>query len=103
MFNYKSLLAVTLAALSSVALAAPAKRGAVRCIIPSEYLPSLTPSPMQDVSASIEVCTSASATGCVTVPVVSGDCVNLTEGLSFLNKEITVAVIPGGFVCTFFQ
>ncbi|KAJ7478477.1 hypothetical protein FB451DRAFT_1242101 [Mycena latifolia] len=83
MFNKKSLLALTLVALSSVTSAAPA-----------------TPTP--DVSASIVVCSSV-GTGCVTLPVVSDSCLNLTGGLSFLNKEITTAQIPGGFICTFFQ
>ncbi|KAJ7784024.1 hypothetical protein B0H14DRAFT_2474120 [Mycena olivaceomarginata] len=36
-------------------------------------------------------------------PTVSDTCVNLTGGLSFLNKEISTATVPGGFVCTFFQ
>ncbi|KAJ6562554.1 hypothetical protein B0H19DRAFT_943385, partial [Mycena capillaripes] len=40
---------------------------------------------------------------CVAVPVVSDDCVNLTGGLSFLNKEISNSLVPGGFICTFFQ
>ncbi|KAJ7889485.1 hypothetical protein B0H14DRAFT_2336675 [Mycena olivaceomarginata] len=30
-------------------------------------------------------------------------CINLTGGLSFLNKEISTATVPGGFICTFFQ
>ncbi|KAJ7478516.1 hypothetical protein FB451DRAFT_1557134 [Mycena latifolia] len=83
MFNTKSLLALTLAALSSVTSAAPA-----------------TPTP--DTSASIVVC-STEGTGCVTLPVVSDSCINFTGGLSFLNKEINTAQIPGGFICTFFQ
>ncbi|KAJ7704246.1 hypothetical protein B0H14DRAFT_3903635 [Mycena olivaceomarginata] len=29
--------------------------------------------------------------------------INLTGGLSFLNKEISTAVVPGGMICTFFQ
>ncbi|KAJ7436412.1 hypothetical protein FB451DRAFT_1417460 [Mycena latifolia] len=83
MFNAKSLLALTLVALSSMTSAAPA-----------------TPTP--DASVSIVVCTSV-GTGCVTLPVVSDSCLNLTGGLSFLNKEISTAQIPGGFICTFFQ
>ena len=57
---------------------------------------------IQDASVTIQVCSSV-GTGCVTIPVVSDDCVNLTGGLSFLNKEITTAAVPGGFICTFFQ
>ncbi|KAJ6470436.1 hypothetical protein C8R45DRAFT_875215, partial [Mycena sanguinolenta] len=55
-------------------------------------------------SATIEVCTGSlnPASGCVTVPVVSDSCVNLTGGLSFLNKEISSALIPNGFICTDF-
>ncbi|KAJ7431188.1 hypothetical protein B0H11DRAFT_2210464 [Mycena galericulata] len=86
MFHYKFLLSLTLVALFSVASAVPAnlkKRGT-------------------DESASVVVCSSPS-TGCVAVPVVSDDCVNLTGGLSFLNDEITTTEVPGGFVCTFFQ
>ncbi|KAJ7342560.1 hypothetical protein DFH08DRAFT_703980, partial [Mycena albidolilacea] len=40
---------------------------------------------------------------CAPVPTVSDTCVNLTGGLSFLNKEISTATLPSGFVCTFFQ
>ncbi|KAJ7478476.1 hypothetical protein FB451DRAFT_1242100 [Mycena latifolia] len=83
MFNTKSLLALTLVALSSVTSAAPA-----------------TPTP--DASVSIVVCTSV-GTGCVTLPVVSDSCINFTGGLSFLSKELTTAQVPGGFICTFFQ
>ncbi|KAJ7438019.1 hypothetical protein B0H11DRAFT_2106036, partial [Mycena galericulata] len=56
-----------------------------------------------DESASVEVCSGTPPVGCVTVPVVSDDCVNLTGGLSFLDGEISGAVVPDGFVCTFFQ
>ncbi|PPQ83901.1 hypothetical protein CVT25_000696 [Psilocybe cyanescens] len=50
----------------------------------------------------VEVCTGNIGTGCVTIPVVSDSCVNFTGGLSFLNKESSAVVVPGGFVCTFF-
>ncbi|PPQ87406.1 hypothetical protein CVT25_008125 [Psilocybe cyanescens] len=50
----------------------------------------------------VEVCTGNVGTGCVTIPVVSDSCVNFTGGLSFLNKESSAVVVPGGFVCTFF-
>ncbi|KAJ6529805.1 hypothetical protein B0H19DRAFT_1274193 [Mycena capillaripes] len=84
MFNSKALLTGALLALFSVASAAPAK-------------------PIADASVTITICSGGPSVGCVTVPVVSDSCVNLTGGLSFLNKEITTAVIPGGFICTFFQ
>ncbi|KAJ7362403.1 hypothetical protein DFH08DRAFT_322952 [Mycena albidolilacea] len=83
MFNSKALLASTLATLFCFASATPVKPGT-------------------DASATIQVCTSV-GTGCVNLPVVSDDCINLTGGLSFLNKEISTATVPGGFICTFFQ
>ncbi|THU76387.1 hypothetical protein K435DRAFT_688774, partial [Dendrothele bispora CBS 962.96] len=39
---------------------------------------------------------------CVAIPVVSDECINFTGGLTILNKEISWAVIPDGFVCTLF-
>ncbi|KAJ6470447.1 hypothetical protein C8R45DRAFT_424034 [Mycena sanguinolenta] len=56
-------------------------------------------------NATLEVCSgSVSApTGCVTVPLVSDTCIDLTGGLSGLNKEISSAVVPHCFVCKFFQ
>ncbi|KAJ6576679.1 hypothetical protein DFH09DRAFT_1150004, partial [Mycena vulgaris] len=41
--------------------------------------------------------------GCIPIPVVSDACVNLTGKLSCLDKEISNAQVPGGFVCTFFE
>ncbi|KAJ7753234.1 hypothetical protein B0H16DRAFT_776158 [Mycena metata] len=81
---YKTLFASTLAAVLTLAAAAPAK-----------------PSP--DIPATIEVCTGNCPTGGVIIPVVSDSCINLTGGLTFLNKEISGAIVPAGFVCTFFQ
>ncbi|KAJ6576677.1 hypothetical protein DFH09DRAFT_1149997 [Mycena vulgaris] len=72
---------------------------------------SATPTPSSAVKPAplaapiITVC-SGSITprnGCVDIPVVSAACINLTGGLSFLNKEISNAQVPGGFVCTFFE
>ncbi|KAJ3897998.1 hypothetical protein F5879DRAFT_813243, partial [Lentinula edodes] len=40
---------------------------------------------------------------CVTIPVVSDVCTDLTGGLSFLNQEISVIVVPDGFVCSFYE
>ncbi|KAJ6540511.1 hypothetical protein B0H19DRAFT_1313190 [Mycena capillaripes] len=84
MFNSKALLTSAVLALFSVASAAPAK-------------------PIADASPTITVCSGGPGVGCVTVPVISASCINLTGGLSFLDKEITTAVVPGGFICTFFQ
>ncbi|KAF7369533.1 HET domain-containing protein [Mycena venus] len=83
MFNSKALLTSTVAALFCFVSASPVKPGT-------------------DVGATIQVCTSV-GTGCVTLPVVSDECIDLTGGLSFLNKEISTADVPGGFICTFFQ
>ncbi|PPQ97237.1 hypothetical protein CVT26_000763 [Gymnopilus dilepis] len=55
-----------------------------------------------DLSPNAQVCTGP-LTGCITIPISSDDCTSFTGGLSFLNKEVTEAVIPDGFVCTFFE
>ncbi|KAJ7576027.1 hypothetical protein C8J56DRAFT_1164404 [Mycena floridula] len=59
----------------------------------------------EQASPTIIICSGSvsPAQGCVTTPVVSASCVNLTGGLSFLDKEISGASIPAGFVCTFFE
>ncbi|KAJ7585989.1 hypothetical protein C8J56DRAFT_889555 [Mycena floridula] len=51
-------------------------------------------------SATITVCSGSisPAQGCVTVPVVSASCINLTGGLTFLDKEISSASVPAGFL-----
>ncbi|PPQ97340.1 hypothetical protein CVT26_006574 [Gymnopilus dilepis] len=56
-----------------------------------------------DLSPSAQVCTGSATTGCITVTISSDSCINFTGGLSFLNKEVSTAVIPDGFVCTFFE
>ncbi|KAJ7588787.1 hypothetical protein C8J56DRAFT_1164497 [Mycena floridula] len=43
------------------------------------------------------------AQGCFTFPLIGGSCVNLTGGLAFLNKQLSAARFPSGFVCTFFE
>jgi hypothetical protein len=58
---------------------------------------------IQDTPVTVTVCTGGPGVGCASIPTVSDSCVNLVGGLSFLNKEITTATVPGGFVCTFFQ
>ncbi|KAF9536821.1 hypothetical protein CPC08DRAFT_824764 [Agrocybe pediades] len=55
-----------------------------------------------DSSATITVCADVGA-NCVGLPVVSDSCLDFTGGLTFLNKAVSSAVIPGGFVCTFFS
>ncbi|KAJ7611198.1 hypothetical protein FB45DRAFT_941252 [Roridomyces roridus] len=86
MFNSKALLAITLVALISTVSASPMQQRSAKA------------------TTTVTVCTDANAvSGCVGIPVVSDDCVNLTGGLSFLNQEISAAIVPGGFVCTFFE
>ncbi|KAJ7738900.1 hypothetical protein B0H14DRAFT_2991405 [Mycena olivaceomarginata] len=85
MFNSKALLASTLMALASFAAATP--------IGPSTVC----------ARATVTVCSGGVGVGCAAIPTVSDTCVNLTGGLSFLNKEISTVTVPGGFVCTFFQ
>ncbi|KAJ7585982.1 hypothetical protein C8J56DRAFT_112857 [Mycena floridula] len=41
--------------------------------------------------------------GCVDIVVASDNCINLTGGLTFLNKEISSASVPAGFACTLFE
>ena len=59
----------------------------------------------QDASPDATVCTGAASAdhGCVNIPISSDTCINFTGGLTFLNKEVSSAVIPDGFVCTFFE
>ncbi|KAJ7467885.1 hypothetical protein B0H11DRAFT_2284330 [Mycena galericulata] len=87
MFNYESVL--TLVALVSSAWAAPAPIAYVQNRVAED--------------PSVLLCYSVVPTLCVTTPVVSDDCVDMTGAFSFLNKEIAGAVIPNGFICTFFQ
>ena len=39
---------------------------------------------------------------CITIPLVTDDCIDLTGSLSVLEKRISSAIIPEGVVCTFF-
>ncbi|KAJ7611191.1 hypothetical protein FB45DRAFT_1065882 [Roridomyces roridus] len=83
---FKSVLAITLVAVAS---AAPnnMERSAAATTTVTVCSGSLNP-----------------ANGCVSIPVVSGSCIDLSQGgLSFLNKEISNAQVPGGFICTFFE
>ncbi|KAJ7491351.1 hypothetical protein B0H11DRAFT_1719005 [Mycena galericulata] len=88
----------TSAAPANVQNRAAVRRSASQNVHTSDYLLTI-----QDESASVQVCSGFAPTGCVTVPVVSDSCVDLTGGLSFLDEEISGAVVPDGFVCTFFQ
>ncbi|KAJ7588627.1 hypothetical protein C8J56DRAFT_1025910 [Mycena floridula] len=59
----------------------------------------------EQASTTITVCTGTiiPAQGCATIPIVSDSCLNLKGGLSFLNKAISTAEVPTGFVCIFFE
>ncbi|KAJ6470494.1 hypothetical protein C8R45DRAFT_1015772 [Mycena sanguinolenta] len=84
MFNFKALLTTALVATLSVTSASPVKAS-------------------PDVTPSITVCTSVEETGCLTIPIVSSACIDLTGGLAGFNQEISLAIIPDGFICTFYQ
>ncbi|KAJ7602767.1 hypothetical protein FB45DRAFT_965018 [Roridomyces roridus] len=58
-----------------------------------------------NVSPDVIVCTDTlnSPQGCMTISVVSDACIDLNDTLSHLDKQISSALIPGGFVCTFFE
>ncbi|KAJ3859245.1 hypothetical protein EV359DRAFT_86638 [Lentinula novae-zelandiae] len=57
----------------------------------------------QLVPATITACSGLPSNGCVTIPVVSDVCTDLTGGLNFLNQEISAVVVPDGFVCSFYE
>ncbi|KAF7340870.1 hypothetical protein MSAN_02116500 [Mycena sanguinolenta] len=93
---------------SAAATAIPVKRSAAATATPIKRSAAATATPIgrsADASPSVEVCTGSlsPANGCVTIPVVSDECVDLNGGLSFLNKEISNALVPDGFICTFFE
>ncbi|KAJ7769776.1 hypothetical protein B0H14DRAFT_2967297 [Mycena olivaceomarginata] len=81
MFNSKALLVGTLAALASIAAATPV-------------------GPVTDVPVTVTVCSGGPGVGCAPVPTVSDTCVNLTGGLSFLNKENLDRDCARDFGCT---
>ncbi|KAF8205346.1 hypothetical protein K438DRAFT_1818969 [Mycena galopus ATCC 62051] len=89
MLNTKTLIFWTLAAVLSPGSATPVNLG----------------TSIQYDNVTVEVCSEGgdSAIGCVIIPVVSDDCINLTGGFSGLNKEISAAVVPDCFICKFFQ
>ncbi|KAF9441579.1 hypothetical protein P691DRAFT_791116 [Macrolepiota fuliginosa MF-IS2] len=89
MFNKITSFVTTALVVSGVALAAPR----------STNLEARA----EQASPNIQVCTGAVGVGCITIPISSPSCISFTQGLSFLNKEVSSAVVPGGFVCTFFE
>ncbi|KAJ7279384.1 hypothetical protein C8J57DRAFT_1464810 [Mycena rebaudengoi] len=66
---------------------------------------ALAVGPTPDVGSTLTVCSGSlnPRNGCVDIPINSDDCHSLTGGLSFLNDEISNALVPAGFVCTFFD
>ncbi|KAJ7704245.1 hypothetical protein B0H14DRAFT_2548139 [Mycena olivaceomarginata] len=52
---------------------------------------------IQEIPVTVTVCTGGVGVGCAAIPIVSDTCVNLSGGLSFLNKQIATAIIPGAF------
>ncbi|TFK35299.1 hypothetical protein BDQ12DRAFT_759922 [Crucibulum laeve] len=67
---------------------------------------SATPTALESrASPTVTVCTGSlqPANGCVTIPIVNESCVKFKGGLTFLNKKVSNALIPGGYVCTFFK
>ncbi|KAF8868257.1 hypothetical protein CPB84DRAFT_1858232 [Gymnopilus junonius] len=76
--------------------------GAVTFAVPSPA-PNALQGRKNELSPDAKVCTGNANNGCVTIPISADDCVNFTGGLGFLNKEVTTAVLPDGFVCTFFE
>ncbi|KIM36025.1 hypothetical protein M413DRAFT_449467 [Hebeloma cylindrosporum] len=55
-----------------------------------------------EIAPTVQVCSGAvGASGCISIPVVSDACINFIGGHTFLNKEVSAVVVPGGFVCTF--
>ncbi|KAJ6493894.1 hypothetical protein C8R47DRAFT_1117754 [Mycena vitilis] len=74
---------------------------AVACAYMASAIPS---SPGPRVPPTVTLCTGSLGNGCVDIPVVTNGCgVNFTGGLAFLNKAVSAANIPGGYVCTFFK
>ncbi|KAJ7707492.1 hypothetical protein B0H17DRAFT_1032865 [Mycena rosella] len=89
--------------LSAKAILTALALAAVSTATPTAATAAVVPTPL--TPATITVCSGESGppTGCLTISVVSDSCVNLTGGLSFLNKEISWTQVPAGFVCTFYE
>ncbi|KAK7435113.1 hypothetical protein VKT23_019806 [Stygiomarasmius scandens] len=93
MFSKVLLVALTTAVLGVVA--SPAPIHAVESVELGARAPAASPT--------ITLCTAVNFGGtCIQLPVVSDSCTNFTGGLTVLNKELSSAVIPGGFICTLF-
>ncbi|KAJ7653751.1 hypothetical protein B0H17DRAFT_1147013 [Mycena rosella] len=90
------------AILTALASAAVSTATPTAAIVPT---PTWLTESWQLTPATITVCSGSISppNGCLTISVVSDSCVNLTGGLSFLNKEISWVQVPNGFVCTFYE
>ncbi|KAF8955845.1 hypothetical protein BDZ97DRAFT_2063368 [Flammula alnicola] len=68
------------------------------CAAVTSAVPTQLEARHEDASPNVLVCSGAvnPPSGCVTIPVTSDNCINLTGGLSFLNKEISSAQIQDG-------
>ncbi|KAJ7279377.1 hypothetical protein C8J57DRAFT_1221052 [Mycena rebaudengoi] len=57
-----------------------------------------------DAGSTVTVCSAVNPlAGCINIPINSDDCHSFTGGFSFLNDEVSAAIVPAGFVCTFFD
>ncbi|KAJ7279407.1 hypothetical protein C8J57DRAFT_1570060 [Mycena rebaudengoi] len=66
---------------------------------------ALAVGPTPDVGSTMTVCSGAinPPQGCVKIPINSDTCISFIKGLSFLNDEVSSAIVPPGFVCTFYD
>ncbi|KAJ7279394.1 hypothetical protein C8J57DRAFT_1464818 [Mycena rebaudengoi] len=66
---------------------------------------ALVVGPAPDVGETITVCTGTLSprAGCIDIPIVSDTCISFTSGLTFLNNQVSNALVPAGYVCTFFD
>ncbi|KAJ3568722.1 hypothetical protein NP233_g5536 [Leucocoprinus birnbaumii] len=81
MFSKLTSIITTTLAVSSAALAAPSPSAGVN----------------------VEVCTDTNLSGCTTIPVTFGVCVNFQGDYSSLNNAVSSASIPAGSSCTFYD
>ncbi|THV03342.1 hypothetical protein K435DRAFT_835915 [Dendrothele bispora CBS 962.96] len=57
-----------------------------------------------DATPTVTLCTAVGFGGiCVPIPANTGNCIDFLGGLTILNKEVSSAMIPPGFVCTFYS
>ncbi|KAJ7678633.1 hypothetical protein B0H17DRAFT_944363, partial [Mycena rosella] len=55
-------------------------------------------------SENLTLCTNNNFVGvCLAIPIVPDGCQNFIGGFTIMNKELSSAVIPSGFICTFFE